>query len=506
MKKLTSILLAVLMLLTVTPLRGAVAEEPVELDIFINESWWPIDTFTGIIPEAIQAATGVKLNVTVCTDDNQLGLMIASNDLPDLIFTQKELNRLSDEKVCYSYDELLEQYPSEFQFGDQQKAIGRSLSADGKYYCVLNCYNTAEEWASAPIAPGQACMFYRKDLYEAIGSPKLENLDDFLTVCGMIQEKYPDIIPFELGGFWKLQNFSAWTGAAGNNTYQQLDDGSVVYASSSPAYKDFLTYANTLARKGYITVESYANEDEANSSAIAYGGKCFAYCWYLKPDACLDVLNAESQKIDPSIEWTVLPALGGEHAEFGTSKGWCGTFVSKKCKDPEAATRLITFLFSEEGRRLSKWGREGVEYTMDENNMPVWTDEWMEATKDSNLMNQKYNQYFYLGASNIEDLLPGYVGLDAENLAAFSTYKQGYKMYPEIGIAVPVSTSDEGIIETKLTEMLKPQVAKVIFSETDEEFEKNYEELQSKATQIGVEKLNAYMTENVKKIRDEFGF
>ena len=121
-------------------------------------------------------------------------------------------------------------------------------------------------------------------------------------------------------------------------------------------------------------------------------------------------------------------------------------------------------------------------------------------------MNAKYNQFFYFGASNIEDLLPGYVGLDEASLAAFSSYKDGYKMYPEIGIATPASTSDEGVLETKLNEMLKPQEAKVIFSETDEEFEKNYEELQSKAQQIGVEKLNAYMTEAVQKVKVEFGF
>lgn len=506
MKKLTTLLLAALMLLTSLTAIGYAEQNVVELDVFINESWWPVDSFTGIIPEAITEATGVKLNVTVCADDNQLGLMIASNDLPDLIFTQRELNRLSNEDMCYSYDELLEAYAPDYQFNDLQVAIGRSLGTDGKYYAVLNAFNTAEEWATAPIAPGMECMYYRKDLYEAIGSPKMENLDDFLTVCGMIQKQYPDIIPFELGGFWKLQNFSAWCGAAGNNTYQYLDDGSVVFKSSVPAYKDYLKYANTLARNGYITAEAYANEDEANSHAVAYSGNCFAYCWYLSPASCLDVMNNESKKINPDVEWAVLPALGGENSGFGTSKGWCGTFVSKKCKDPEAATRLITFLFSEEGRRLSKWGREGIEYTIGEDGLPQWTDEWLEATKDSAVMNSKYNQYFYFGASNIEDLLPGYVGLDAESLAAYATYKDGYDMYPEIGIAVPSSTSDEGVLETKLTEMLKAQEAKVIFSESDEEFEKNFAELESKADQIGVAKLNEYMTENVNRIKAEFGF
>ena len=158
MKKLTTLLLAALMLLTSLAAIGYAEQDVVELDVFINESWWPVDTFTGIIPEAITEATGVKLNVTVCADDNQLGLMIASNDLPDLIFTQRELNRLSNEDMCYSYDELLEAYAPDYQFNDLQVAIGRSLGTDGKYYAVLNAFNTAEEWATAPIAPGMECM------------------------------------------------------------------------------------------------------------------------------------------------------------------------------------------------------------------------------------------------------------------------------------------------------------------------------------------------------------
>lgn len=486
---------------------AALAEdEAVTLDIFINESWWPIDTFTGIIPEAITEATGVKLNVTVCTDDNQLGLMIASRDLPDLVFTQKELNRLSNSEVCYSYDELIEQYVPGYTFNDLQTAIGRSLSTDGKYYAILNAFNTADEWAESLVAPAQCCTYYREDLYEEMGSPELKTLDDLLNICEMVKEKYPDMEPFGLGGFWKLQNISMWTGASGGSSYQYLDDGSVVYQSSVPAYKDYLKFANTMARNGYFTAESYANEDEAISLGYAYAGNCFIFPWYLSPAGSLGILNAESQKINPDARWAPLPALGGDKAGFSTSRGWCGTFITKNCKDPEAAIRLMTFLFSDEGRRLSKYGREGIEYTLDETGMPHWTDEWKEAMKDPTVMNEKYNQYFYLGASSIEDQMPGYADLDEKVLAAYATYKDGYEVYPEIGIATPTTDSDEGVIEAKLTEMLPAAEAKVIFSETDEEFEANFAELQKKAEQLGVEQLNAYMTEAVAKVKVDFGF
>ena len=79
-----------------------VEKEVVELDIFVDQTWWPVDNFEGIFPEYITEQTGVKLNVTVAADSQQLGLMLSSGDLPDLIYTQ-DASRLSNAEYCYTY-------------------------------------------------------------------------------------------------------------------------------------------------------------------------------------------------------------------------------------------------------------------------------------------------------------------------------------------------------------------------------------------------------------------
>ena len=479
--------------------------EAKELDIFINMNWWPVDTFSGIIPEEIQAKTGVKLNLTIAADDKQLGLMIASNEIPDLVFTDKELDRLSSGQFCYSYDELIEKYAPDFKVSDLMTNVAKSLSKDDHYYTLLNCLSTNEEWAEAPAgAPGQSCIYYRKDIYEKMGSPKLETLDDFQAVCEQVKGEYPDMVPFGLGGFWKLQPISSWIGAAGGNTYQTLEDGSTVHYVSSPKYKEYLQYANSLAREGYISAEAYANENEGDSHQSAYSGNCFAYTWYLSPSS-LQTLNTESQKINPDAQWAVLKPLGGENAAYNTSKGWGGLFISKDCKDPEKAIKFAEYMFSEEGRHLSKWGREGIEYTLNDKGLPEFSEEWKETKKDPDAMNKKYNQYFYFGVNAVDELLGDYMDMSEEDLADCTAYKEGYKNYPEIGIATPMSSSDEGIIEAKLKEMLKAEEARVIFSADDEEFEKNYEGLMENAEKIGVETLNSYMTEKVKEVKEKYG-
>ena len=240
-------------------------EEAVTLDMFINMGWYPINSFTGIIPEAITKATGIKLDITIASDTSQLGVMIASGEIPDMIYTDRELDRLSSSNLCYSFSELEKNYGASFNdVSDEEKIFGKALSSDGDYYTILNYYNTNDEWANLKIgAPGQPCIYYRKDLVDALDNPKMENMDDLAKVMEQCKAAYPDKVPYGLGGSWKFQPIFNWTGVLNS----QYDGTNYYYDSSAPKYKDFLKLVNSYARNGYVTVEAYANENEADSTS-----------------------------------------------------------------------------------------------------------------------------------------------------------------------------------------------------------------------------------------------
>lgn len=472
------------------------------LDILIGESWWPVDSFTGIIPEEMKKELGIDLNVTIAADANQLGLLIASNELPDIVFTTTEFDRLSSSDICYSYNELLEKYPTEYEeFTEQQKAISGAFSKDDQYYTILNNFNSSEEWEEASVAPNLPAIFYRKDIYEKLGSPKLETMDDLMNLFEMVKQEYPDMVPLGLNGVWKLRAISSWVGSAGDTFWGFDENGDVVYKACDKNYKEFLRVANDMARKGYFTAEAYANENETDSTAEALAGRCFAYTWNSYPDK---IVQLQTNSSDEEAEWALMPKLG-DYGMYSTSYGWGGMFVSKNCKNPEAAIKLITYLFSEEGRRLSKWGREGIDWTMnEETQFPEWSDEWLEDSKDSNLMNEKYNQWFYLGCNTIEDVMPQYANVSEEELPLWQTYKEGFKNYPEIALAAPFPSSDEGIVLEKLKEATKTEESKIIFAESDVEFEKAYDNYMDILKEIGVDKINTYMKEQVPEKAEEF--
>lgn len=505
-KRMIGAMLAAAMLGSLLPGGAALAEgadDVTTLSIYIDATWWPTDKWEGIIPEEITARTGIALDVTVATDSSQLGLMIASNELPDLIFTDTEIYRLSNENQCYPLQELIDAYCPENtdMFDDTRKAIGQSLSTDGKYYAILDVFNTGDEWVDSGVAFGQNCIVYRQDIYEALGSPKLETLDDLMDVLKLCKETYPDMVPLQLGGVWKLQSIASMMGAVSAKGYGYNDDGSVVYYSSSDHYYDFLKYANELARNGLITAEAYASENETDNYQVLYNGNAFMMSMYLKGD---DVGTQESRMNVENPELRVLPCLG--EAPTNTGKGWCGLFISKNCQNPEAAIKFLTYMYSEEGSALSKFGREGIDWTKDENGQIQFSEEFLTAIQNDETRIATYNNAYYLGCDAIQDVTTGFALFSDENKAAALTYMDGMKSAPEIGVSIPNSTSDMGIIDAKLDEAIPAAEANVIFAETDEAFDAAYEQLQSVASQIGVEKLNEYMTATVTENCEKFGF
>lgn len=492
-----SLILAGSSLITGIQVKEVKAEEVDTLNVFINMPWYPIDSFTGIIPDLIKEKTGVDLEVTVATDTNQLGVMISAGELPDLIFTHDEggaLSRLSNSKICYSYPEL-EEYGADFsEVNEENKNIAKSFSEDDSYYTLLNNYSTKEEWDNLKIgAPGQAGIFVRQDIMDELGNPKIESMEDFMNVLAMCKENYPDMVPLGLGGYWKSESIKNEMGLYKNQ--YDAETGEYYYEASAPGYKEFLQTMNEMARKGYITAEAYATESESDTHQTAYNNGCVFYTWYLSYSN-LAQLQRETQKIHPEAEWRVLPYFG--EGCIGNNAGTAGCFVSKNCSNPEAAARLLTYLHSQEGRRASLWGREGVEYTLGDDGVPVFSQEYMDA-RDNGELYTTYNTMFYFGSTLCDEIYMNFSGVDQATLDDFYTYSPKFVNYPELGMAKPVSSSNEGVIYTKLEDLRKNYEAKVIFAGSDDDFEKYYDEYMEALEKTGVQEYNDYMKESIQE-------
>ncbi len=464
------------------------------LSIFIDHTWYPVDSFTGAIPDEITKRTGITLDVTVAVDTNQLGTMISSGELPDLVYTQRLLDTLSNPNICYSYEDLLSEYNVDWEIPAKQLGIARGYSQDGKAYTVLNMFADTSDWENSNSVPMVGSLSYRRDIYEEIGCPPMNSLDDLYAVMGQVKEKHPDMVPLQLlGQNWNTEVFKDLVGV-GALRYIEQEDGSYQCYIRDERYKEVLLWLNKCYASGYISPDDQFFSDASQGfNADGYFFSCGC------TQNGITGTNAELAAIDPSyVRWEMKPF---DTAYYGQSSlGWSGVFISKNCKDPEAAIKFVQKMFTPEMQQLSQMGREGIDFTFDDKGFPVYSDEWMASVKaDTNV--KDYNTWFYLGGSTIIEA-DGRVAQMEEDWYkdAYPEIRKRYENLPWIEAARPIGETDEKIAEDKVTELIMPYEQRIIQASSQEEAAALYDELITNAEKSGLADVEAYVTQRVAEL------
>lgn len=466
--------------------------EPVTLSIFIDHSWYPIESFTGIIPEEITRQTGIILDPTIAVDQNQIGVMMSSGELPDLVYTQNMIDRMSNADISYSYEELLETYDTGWKPTDTQIGIGRSMSADGIAYTIANHVSYKEDWEGSSSVPMVGSMLYRVDLWEAIGSPQVTNFQEMYDSFVKMKEQFPDIVPLKLNENWNTLVFRYLNGIGGVDFVEQADGGYIHYIKDE-RYKENLMWLNECMRAGFIV---------ADDSYFVAGSTAIADDQYFMSAACtqnsIPGTNATLAAINPDYYLAELVPFA-ESSYLTSDTGWSATFITRQNKDPEASIKLMAWMFSEEGQKVTQMGREGTEYTLNDSGLPVFSDEWVEAITDGT-QNTKYNPWFYLGGSELVEADARCATTDPALVAdTYEIIRDRFDNYPWIMGAYPHAekNEDEKVIFDKIKELVKTYEAKVIMAGSAEEAESVYEEFMSNAKTTGLDQLEEFMTASI---------
>lgn len=469
-----------------------------ELSLFIDASWYPVKEWKGPIAEKITEKTGVKLKVTVATDDKQLPLMISSGDLPDLVFTYSNIDRMSDSKLSYPWNELIEKYAPNFKIDDTRIAI--HTMDDGNFYTIRNSFATQEEMSQNKYAigsDGNPGIAVREDLLKELGNPPLQSLDDFVKILGMVKEKYPDMVPLIMDKDWIEQYFLQQLGVEAllDGWYER--DGKIDYAIRQPEMLEFFKFMNSLYRNGYILGENFAYTNDQIDDQYALSGKAFAHSHTVSVG---DMDNIKSKNNGNSYTFKMLPSALSEKTKIvSTGLGFAGTFITKKNKDPEASIKLLQYLASDEGKKLTMFGVEGEHWT--------WNDEGYPELKydpsDADFMNNNGIKWWYLYNDGVMEGLQGYVP-GTQKTQALMERKEVTVYKPAIGLIQTQPDSSEKTIKTKIDEMVKNEKVKIYLAESEEEAVANYETMIKNAEKLGLQQLVDWANEIYQKKKDLF--
>lgn len=470
-------------------------QEIVELNVFVNMPWWPLKDWSGKVAEEITKKTGVKLNVQVASDDKQLPLLIASGDLPDLVYTATELTRMADGEVSYPLGDLIEKYAPDFKIS--QERIGVNTMSDGKYYTVRNAFSTEQEWKDNPKAiPGANGLTLREDIMKELGNPELNNLEDLLSILAQVKEKYPDMVPLVWDKDQIGQHLRINFGLKKSKGFVDIG-GDARYYLKDENYLDYYLYMNRLYREGYMIAENFTFKDAQQDDQYVLNGQAFAH-----GGGNADTTNPQLEELGKAFKMTQVTKLLSDKAGIPMGgSGWAGMYITKNNKNLEASIKFLQFMYSEEGQKLGLYGIEGEDW------------EWNEAEKypvmkydfnNTELQTQMGSVWWGLiGSSGVNEALQRYnptSQMTQWGLAA----REALEFNPALGLVTTEPDTEEQTIEAQIENMVTTEEVKIYMAASEEEAKVQYEAMLQKAESLGLAKLEEWATKKYKEYQQNF--
>lgn len=365
------------------------ADDPVTYTMFVRDP--------GVVPaddnpviQKIQELTGVtiKFEFLVGDLDQKLGVMIAGEDYPDIIFAGDAATKLMDAGAFIPLEDEIPNYPNLNALYSQ--VMDYLKQADGHVY-NMEIYGPFLGDVTEP-APTFECglgFYIQKAVLEEAGYPEVRTVDEYFQIIEDYMEKYPEIDGVKTTGFEILAD--GWRNWALLNPVQNLmgagNDGAIFvdqetfetsfYHVSDTAY-EFYKKLNEEYHKGVINAETFTQDYDQYISKITTGTVLGFYDQNWNFQSAQDLLKADG-KYDRT--YVALPITSPGVKDFyldktnGIPTGTNGIGITTKCENPERLLRYFDWLLQREVQDYLQWGEEGKDWNYTEDGGKVLTDE-----------------------------------------------------------------------------------------------------------------------------------
>ena len=494
-RKITALLFTLVLLSSLIPTAFAADADPITLTIFVDESWWPYDTWEGAIPEQFNENANVNIEVIRAADDNQLPLMVASGDMPDLICSYR-YQFLANSDTCYALDELATQYPDvDFPVHSVQKFV--NTMSDGHFYTIGCGFspNSAYKEYDTILSEGQG-FFYRKDIAEELGL-SFNSMEDLDASFAAVHAAYPDMTAINFNYIHQFGWLRMLMGVPSSGYYDQ--DGSLVWYIQSDNQLDYYKKVNEWYRLGYISADNFAYQTEDQTKEAALSGNVFSIFGY---DNHSDNYNTAAEAAGADFRFTAVTDIISDSAiKYDNGAGWRGLYITKSCENVEKAFETLAYAYSDEGMKLLMWGIEGEDYTLNEGGYPVFNYNFQ---GDNSVLQPRGLKYWGWLVHNAIVTAIADATSESETAYARAAVTPYVNRNPVIGMIRFETDSDEAVIEAKLAEMIKAEEINIYMAESEEACEAAYNEMLSKADRIGVQQLCEYGNTTYTELKPQY--
>ncbi|SFK99082.1 putative aldouronate transport system substrate-binding protein [Paenibacillus sp. 1_12] len=312
----------------------------------------------------------------------QFNLMIASGDLPDLIYYNwindfnGGPNKAIKDGIILPLNDLVDKYsPNLKKFMSSDPKANKQLRTDDGTLYVFPEAQSPDQFAKVNPNPNPAFQTFgwqiRQDWLEKLKLKSPETIDDWYEVLTAFKTKNPsgsgknDEIPLAPKGAGDLQN---WVRAWGINYGFYHDGDTVKFGPYTPEYKEALTTLAKWYKEGLIDPD-FGLTDAKQFDTKVTGNRAGA--WTGATSGTFGRFVQLMKAKDPSVKLlgTVPPYVKGTKSynfnadEIKVANG-IGVAISAKSKYAKEAAMWLDYGYSPEGALLNTFGIEGESYKM----------------------------------------------------------------------------------------------------------------------------------------------
>ncbi len=313
--------------------------------------------------------------------DEQFNLMVASNNLPDIIEQNWTGRPGGPEKaladnVIIDMTDLIDKYAPNYKkiLAETPEGAKQAATNDGRQYMMTGFYYGDAVAAKIMIGPQ-----YRRDWLERLGLEDPTTIDEWYEVLTAIKEgdadgdgDTEDEIPFISKGAsisCSNDNINVFASGFGVNMQFYQVDGEVKFGPYEPEWKEYLQTMNKWYNEGLIDPE-FATTDKTMFDAKIFGGEAGTWFCGLMGDMGRFVKYCDEDEPD----WEIAALPYPIYEETGKSYNFSGGLADIVCttganittanEHPIETVRWFDYAYTDEGHRLYNNGIEGLTYNL----------------------------------------------------------------------------------------------------------------------------------------------
>ena len=362
---------------------------------------------------------------------NLIDDLINAEQLPDMIYTDREAEKFYESEMTVAWDSYLEKYPNLKELHTDEE-WDKLRQPDGHIYWADFADSCYQEDTSV-YHEGQAFWIQARVL-EWANYPKIETLDEYFDLLESFAEANPElpdgtpVIPYSTWCNDSLGIPSIYLDGYPNdgcvivNTDEGSDKPRVVDYNTTDTAKEYFRKLNEEYKNGIIDPEFADMDRNEFWSKIETGSVLGFFDEYKSHEGLsMDAAFTKKQKATDGSRYT-LRELGCDYVPLGlvsvsgmeqqyhsksVMKTDEGLMVLNNCKDPDMVFQFFSDILEQDIHDLRFWGIEGTDYSKDENGLYYRTDEMRSNWLDEDYMDHHVCEY---------EMLPHWKGMSRDGI------------------------------------------------------------------------------------------